>query len=288
MYDICCIGHITSDKIVTPKAIDYSPGGTAWYFSYAVQQLDIKYLLVTAIADNELNYVNQLRERGNNIQVIHSTNTVYFENIYGNNPDDRIQNVLHKADPFKSNDLTNINAQIFHLGPLLADDIPVEMIKQLAVKGRVSLDVQGYLRKVINNKVYATAWINKNDALPYISILKADVAELKALTGCHNTEDGIKQLADYGIKEIVITNGSKGSIIYADGILYDISAYQPKIIVDATGCGDTYKAGYLYRRIKNDNIQQAGEFAAAMAALKMENSGPFTGTENDVMNFLKD
>jgi hypothetical protein len=33
-------------------------------------------------------------------------------------------------------------------------------------------------------------------------------------------------------------------------------------------------------------LQEAGEFAAAMATLKIESSGPFTGTEEDVLQLL--
>jgi sugar/nucleoside kinase (ribokinase family) len=46
-------------------------------------------------------------------------------------------------------------------------------------------------------------------------------------------------------------------------------------------------AGYLYKRAKGADIQQAGEFAAAMAGLKIEASGPFSGTEEDVLEMLK-
>ena len=33
MKDICCICHITLDKIVTPKQTTYMAGGTSYYFS---------------------------------------------------------------------------------------------------------------------------------------------------------------------------------------------------------------------------------------------------------------
>ena len=39
MKDICCIGHITKDKIVTPNRTVYMAGGTSFYFSYAINQL---------------------------------------------------------------------------------------------------------------------------------------------------------------------------------------------------------------------------------------------------------
>ena len=53
MDDICCIGHITLDKIVTPRKTTYMPGGTSYYFSHGISHLkDTKhYQLVTAISD---------------------------------------------------------------------------------------------------------------------------------------------------------------------------------------------------------------------------------------------
>jgi hypothetical protein len=32
MYDICTIGHITLDKVVTAQSVKYMPGGTSFYF----------------------------------------------------------------------------------------------------------------------------------------------------------------------------------------------------------------------------------------------------------------
>ena len=286
MFDICCVGHITADKVVTPLSVKYMPGGTAYYFSCAVANLDMSYRLVTSLAPAEMHYVEELRSHGIEVQVQSSTHTVNFENIYGDDPDERIQNVLQKADPFTINELEHIDAKIFHLGPLLADDISTDIIRTLAAKARVSLDVQGYLRKVVNNKVYPTDWPDKKEALQYVHTLKADEAELQALTNCDNMRIGAQILADWGVQEIVITNGSKGSVIYADNIFYTIPSYHPKIITDATGCGDTYMAGYLYRRVKGSSIQHSGEFAAAIATLKMESSGPFIGTEDDVVQLL--
>lgn len=286
MYDICCIGHITSDKVVNTHTVMYMPGGTAYYFSCALSTLQTKYLLVTALADAEMHYVEQLREDGIEVLVQPSAHTVFFENIYAEDQDQRTQRVSQQADAFSQGIVQGVNAGIFHLGPLLAGDISTELIKTLSAKGRISLDVQGYLRRVENQQVYATGWAGMADALPHISILKADVAELQALTGCATVTEGVEALAAYGVKEIVITNGSKGSQIWHEGIFYDIPAYMPAVSVDATGCGDTYMAGYLFSRTRGKGIQQSGEFAAAMAGLKTATPGAFTGTLPDVENFL--
>jgi sugar/nucleoside kinase (ribokinase family) len=285
MYDICCVGHITSDKVVTTQSELYMPGGTAWYFSWALSQLPLNYLLVTAVGNTELHYVNQLQEKNIEVLVQPSAHTVFFENIYEADQDKRTQNVLQKADPFSAGQFNDITARIFHLGPLLADDISTSLIKTLATKGRVSLDVQGYLRRVENQKVYATNWTDRQEALQHVSILKADVAELATLSGCDTVTDGAKTLAAWGVAEVVITNGSQGSQVYCEGVLYDIPAYAPPVITDATGCGDTYMAGYLYKRSQGAGIQESGEFAAAMAGLKTARSGPFMGTETDIERF---
>ena len=66
-----------------------------------------------------------------------------------------------------------------------------------------------------------------------------------------------------------------------------IPAYAPKEVVDATGCGDTYVLGYLYMRNKGASYEEAGCFAAAMSTIKLEKSGPFSGTEEEVWHILK-
>ena len=287
MYDICCVGHITLDKVVTTKATFHMPGGTAVYFSSAIRNMPLKYSLVTSLAGKEMDIVAGLREKGIEITVLPSNHTVYFENIYGENQDHRTQRVTQKADPFVQGAWNEMEATIYHLGPLLADDIPVSLIKMLATKARISLDVQGYLREVRNENVYPIDWADKQEALRYIDILKANEYEMEVLTGSSDVYTAARILNEWGVKEVVITLGSMGSVIYKEAVFYHIPAYQPIAIVDATGCGDTYMAGYLYQRIKGVDIQEAGEFAAAMATLKIESSGPFTGNRQDVEEVLR-
>jgi sugar/nucleoside kinase (ribokinase family) len=288
MYDICCVGHITLDKVVTTKGTVRMAGGTSFYFSNAISSMDLRYILVTTLAKKELHFVSDLEDRGIEVTVpAFSAHTVHFENNYTEDQDHRSQRVLQLSDPFTKEQLSDINARIFHLGPLLADDIPVDLIKTLSKKGKVSLDVQGYLRKVENEKVYSVDWHAKKEALRYVDILKANESEMEVLTRCTDVREAAVVLFNWGVKEIVITLGSKGSVIYNGIDFFYIPAYRPVTsVVDATGCGDTYMAGYLYQRLKGKGYQFAGEFAAAMATLKIESSGPFTGTERNVMNLL--
>ena len=288
MNYICCIGHITLDKIVTPKQTIYMPGGTSYYYSHGMSHLkDFKhYKLVTSLAESEMKAVEDIRAKGIEVQVIPSRKTVYFENVYGENQNNRTQRVLAKADPFTIEGLQQVEANIYHLGSLLSDDFSLEVIKYLSTKGRLSVDAQGYLREVRGEKVYAVDWEDKIEALKYIDILKVNEHEMEVLTGYSVPELAALKLAEWGVKEVLITLGSLGSLIYAENKFHHIPAYPPKEIVDATGCGDTYMAGYQYMRNKGASYEEAGCFAAAMSTLKLEHSGPFSGSEEDVLNII--
>lgn len=285
---ICCIGHITHDKIVTPRHTVHLPGGTAYYFGHAMSRLGkVPFNLVTSLADSDLSAVEELRGAGIDVEVIPSRATVCFENIYGEDYNHRTQRVSAKADPFTEEKLSGVRGGVFHLGTLLADDFSLGVIKSLSRRGRVSVDVQGYLREVRGEKVEAIDWKDKEEAYPYIDILKANEHEMEVLTGSRDAVEAARHLAGKGVKEVVLTLGSEGSLIYSGGMEYHIPAFQPREVVDATGCGDTYMAGYLYCREQGKSITESGLFAAAMCTLKLEGSGPFKGSEEEIMEVME-
>ena len=190
--------------------------------------------------------------------------------------------MLAKADPFTVDFLRNAEANIFHLGSLLADDFSLEVVRYLSQKGRISIDSQGYLREVRDTHVYPVDWTDKRDFLQYVYFLKANEQETLSLTGTEDVKEAAKMLHSWGVKEILLTLGSNGSVIYDGKEFHLIPAYKPVEVVDATGCGDTYMTGYLYCRAKNMRIDEAGRVAAAISTLKIEKMGPFSGTKEDI------
>lgn len=290
MNKICCIGHITHDKIITPETEVDMPGGTSYYFAHAMYHLNggKDFQLVTSLAETDMQAVTDLRQLGINVSVVPSRHTVYFENKYSENQNNRTQRVLAKADPFTVESLKNLKASVFHLGSLLADDFSLQVIESLAGRGEVSVDSQGYLREVRGEKVYAVDWKEKREALRHIDVLKVNEYEMEVLTGHKDAHDAALQLAEWGVKEVCVTLGNYGSVILEDNHFYDICAYPPLRVVDATGCGDTYSTGYLYMRSRGANPSEAGHFAAAMSTLKLEANGPFAQTEDDVWHIIKE
>lgn len=288
---ILCVGHITHDNIITPSlpyGVDCA-GGTAYYVAWAMHHLsqDVSFGVVTAVGDDLKHEIEKLRQAGIDILDLGSPTSVYFENKYGENMNNRQQRVLSKAAPFTIDQLKNAEADVFHLGSLLVDDFSPEVVEYLAGKGRVCVDVQGYLREVRGQQVYAIDWHDKLRVLKSTDILKVNEHEVDVLTdGEKDLHRAARLIHTWGVREVLITLGSFGSIIYADDKFYEIPGFPPRRIVDATGCGDTYAAGYLYARSHGASYEEAGRLAAAMCTLKLEHTGPFDATLEDVMKIL--
>lgn len=288
MKQVCCIGHITHDRIITPKRSLDLAGGTSFYFAHGISNLPkrVGFQLVTKGGAYIQKEVDILRGKGLDVISYPSQNTVFFENKYGANSNNRTQRVLAKADPFTLDEVKPLQADVFHLGTLLADDFSVDVVRNLAEKGKVSIDVQGYLREVRGENVCAIDWKDKKEVLGFIDFIKLNEHEMETVTGSRDPREVALMLARCGVDEIVITLGSYGSLVYAHNRFFEIPAFTPKEVVDATGCGDTYSTGYLYMRCQGAGPDEAGRFAAAMCTLKLEHSGPFDGTIDDVRNLM--
>lgn len=297
-----CIGHITHDRIVTPTLDRHCPGGTSWYYGWGMFWLNasapqpVPFRLITAVGEPDLAAVEELRAAGVQVDLLPSPATVYFENRYGSNMNERTQQVLSKAAPFTWELLEPLIRPVvadgtrptFILGSLLADDFPVDVLQHLHELGTVVVDGQGYLREVKGTSVVPTDWPDKLQAMPYIDILKVNEQEMQVLTGQTDPFFCGRKIAEWGVGEILLTYGDQVSVIYtrSDDRFITIPAYKPQQLIDATGCGDSYTMGYLFSRSLGYSLEQSGRFGAAVAALKLEHLGPFSSTYDRVMQMI--
>jgi len=248
---------------------------------------DVDFHLITSVSKEVMPEVDKLRRSGIRVTAFESPTNVFFENKYGKNMDNRTQRVLAKSAPFTLDQLKDEQARVYHLGTLLADDFAPEIVEYLAGKSDVSIDVQGYLREVDGEQVKAVEWTDKLRLLRHTAILKVNEWECQTLTRIADPHEAAQQIHDWGVREVIVTLGGGGSMILAEGRFYETPAYPPKKLVDATGCGDTYSAGYLYARARGMDFAESGQFAAAMCTLKLEHTGPFAHSIDDVWSILK-
>ena len=82
----------------------------------------------------------------------------------------------------------------------------------------------------------------------------------------------LEQLAKQ-VKALVVTQGAKGSVIYAGSQYYEIPCVEAEEVVDPTGCGDAYRAGLLYGMANGMDWLQTGQLASLMGAIKIASRG---------------
>jgi adenosine kinase len=75
------------------------------------------------------------------------------------------------------------------------------------------------------------------------------------------------------VKALIVTHGSEGSQIFADGVRHEIPAAKPARIADPTGCGDAYRAGVIYGLQRGLDWPTLGRVSSLLGALKIEHHG---------------
>ena len=75
------------------------------------------------------------------------------------------------------------------------------------------------------------------------------------------------------VKALIVTLGSQGSHIYADGQRFEIPCVKAEQVLDPTGCGDAYRAGLLYGIAKGWDWPVCGRLASTMGAIKIASRG---------------
>lgn len=302
MFDICILGHITQDRVTRIDGTKKTgAGGTAYYVPIALSSLGARSLVITKLARNEWHFLDMLLERDIGVRATESPQTTVFENVYVGSGLRR-QWIGDIAQPFTLDDVQDVEASVFHLGPLTPRDMPLEILEYLARRSKISLDVQGFVRRCVapaeNGKpleeIEVVDWPEKRKGLSSVNILKADEHEAGVLSeegdlrGKEDFEKAAKKLSKLGPTEVIITCADKGSLVYCRGESCWFPSYRQEQPLYPTGCGDTYMAGYLFQKLKSGDFLRAGRFAAGIASLTLRAFDPFKGTEEDVWQFLEE
>ncbi len=82
----------------------------------------------------------------------------------------------------------------------------------------------------------------------------------------------IAQIAEH-VEAVIVTRGSKGSVIHTNGESIEIPAVKADSVKDPTGCGDAYRGGLLYGMMNNFDWELTGRIAALLGAIKVAHHG---------------
>jgi len=106
-------------------------------------------------------------------------------------------------------------------------------------------------------------------------VMLPNVKEVKTLTG-QDYEEGSKTLIKEGVSIVAVKLGERGCYV-TDGKENHLVEPYPKELVDTTGAGDAFCAGFLYGLIKGKDLYQCGKLGNFVAARCIEKMGARTG-----------
>ena len=122
--------------------------------------------------------------------------------------------------------------------------------------------------------------------LPLMDYFKTDAAEAGIIPGFSDRREAAGPLHEWGAKEIVITHNTE-VLAYAGGKMYTCPI-KARNLSGRTGRGDTTFAGYIAARQQGRSVEEALRYCTALVSLKMETPGPFRGTRQDVLEYMKE
>lgn len=98
----------------------------------------------------------------------------------------------------------------------------------------------------------------------HVDILFANEAEIRALTGCARVEDAAEAVRE-AVEIAVLTRGEEGSLVVAGARHHDVAA-EPATVVDTTGAGDAYAAGFLAAYAAGRGLEECARLGGIAAA----------------------
>jgi len=288
---ITAIGNPVYDYIKTQK-IDTKVrvlSGCSTNAALALAKLGEPVRLVGAIGnDRKEEFRDGLRRYNIEHEITPSRETGGFSLVYYDNYGNRTLDLLGRADNIEVIDPRWYqDSEAVLIGPILGE-VSFDNIRKIRsnFSGLFFCDPQGLLRGADQSgRIYHEKPEGIEEVLGLFDIVKPNELEGKVLTGIdcrQNPYEAARIIKSWGPKIVIVTLAELGSIIYDGERFVDIPPYQIDLI-DSTGAGDTYMAGFTFEYLRTHDLRQSGCFASCVSSIMIEQVGPdFALTESEV------
>ena len=280
-YEVILLGHFAKDYDIVNGIEKEVIGSAVYHGAFPLKAIGVKVAIVTKLAKKDFPLLAVFEEADIPVFAYEAPETTGIRNIYStDDPDNRKSYFMRFAGPFQEENFPEVRTKVIHIASLMQKEVPIIMIKKLSEIAELSIDAQGFLRtKEDGPQLILKDWKEKEEIVPYLKYLKADIAEATVLTGTSDLHKAAKILAKMGAKEVLLTH-KKGVLLYVNKEFYE-APFNPKILKGRSGRGDTCISTYIGKRLTLEPFA-ALCFAAALTTLKLEKEGPFRGNIEEV------
>ena len=120
-------------------------------------------------------------------------------------------------------------------------------------------------------------WMKRlKPCLPYLDIFLPNIEEAKMLTGKKEPKEIASLLIDYGVKIVGLTLGKDGSYLKDKDKEIFIPPFKARVL-DSTGAGDSFAAGFLAGYLKGWELEKIGQLANCVGAMCVKTIGATAG-----------
>ncbi|MEM0171181.1 MAG: PfkB family carbohydrate kinase [Thermoproteota archaeon] len=268
---VLAIGALTIDYIdFYGKYREEMLGGGAFYSAIAARKLGAKVTLLTTVGrDFNQKYLDLIESTGTEVYLLKDEGTVKFLN-YLIRPGLRKQEVLSTTTkkimeiPF---DLKEF--EIIHITPVLGeiDDVLVEYILKNNFKGKISIEVQGFVREDKVGPLRNIFWDSSEKWLKSAFSLHLSKEELLFAVK-RRIQELIKSENNEGANYVALTMASYGSFVFSKNERHFIPIPRELIFENDVGCGDIYSMVFSLKIVQGKELIDAGLEATATAVLR--------------------
>lgn len=286
---ITAIGNPVYDYIKTKKVEPEGRvlSGCSTNAALALAKMGADVRLVGAIGDDYAeHFKSALSTLGVEYRIVPSDETGGFSLIYYDDFGTRTLDLLGRAADIGEIKLSwYADSEAVLVGPILGE-VSFDTVRQIrqSFDGLFFCDPQGLIRGADENgRIYHEKCEGIEETLGAFDIVKPNELEGQILTGIdcrHDPYEAARIIKSWGPKIVIVTLAELGSIVY-DGVNFiDIPPFGIDLI-DSTGAGDTYMAGFTFEYLKTGgDLRRAGCYASCTSSVMIENSGPdFSMTE---------
>lgn len=127
------------------------------------------------------------------------------------------------------------------------------------------------------------------EVLKYTSIFFPNEVEAMSIAKTGSVDEAITILSRYA-ETVVVKTGSKGCVVAQNKCVNDYEAYTVDNVVDTTGAGDSFNAGFIYGYVNNQPIDKCVKYGLASGAICVQNIGGASScpTKDELESFLKE
>lgn len=285
---IYAFGNPVYDRITTPRVNTEKRvlSGCSTNFALALARLGHKVTMVGTIgSDFGADFHRALSELGIGAVVSESPQTGGFALNYYDDKGNRTLDLLGRAGDIDFIPPETGRAEAVLVGPILGET-DFALIRKLrkATSGILMLDPQGLLRTTDGGTILHFKPDGIEAIIGLFDVVKPNEVECQVLTGIDPRVDArtaAETIYSWGPGLVIITLAEEGSVVYDGRQFWRIPAY-PADVVDATGAGDTYAAGFMHGLLRGAEPQACGVWGTAVASIMIEHVGPdfpLTGEE---------